>query len=130
MCHLGWSTYPEPKPDPSMFDVVSPRGLFRIAGYRTLEGHVGTLIKIVLAFAPRADVSILRLVLGRRALTTTVRHIASKSGGAWEVEARAPPSDDSGCPSTPIPLSVQALGSNKAILDSVIVGSFCYTDRK
>ncbi|CAL1707999.1 unnamed protein product [Somion occarium] len=107
--------------------IVSPRGQFRISHYRSIEGEAGACIVIAVDFCHQTnETTFLRLVLGRRALTTAVRHIPECRYGAWELEAVVPLPDDFANPSTPVPLSVQALNSDNSILDSVIAGNFVY----
>ncbi|KAI0082008.1 hypothetical protein K474DRAFT_1024630 [Panus rudis PR-1116 ss-1] len=106
---------------------VSPRGFFRINGYRSLEGDAGQRLSVVVSFRRQSNqTTLLRLVLGRRPLTTVVRPVHDSHVGNWQLEATAPTPEDGVCPGTPIPLSVQALTVDSDILDSVVLGSFVY----
>ncbi|KAL4253447.1 hypothetical protein ABKN59_002077 [Abortiporus biennis] len=104
--------------------LVSPRGLFRVHGYHNLESEAGMPIKVALHFChSSAQTTYLRLVLGRKALTTTVRPLKNSKQGTWELESIAPTNTHM---NVPFPLSVQALNSENGVLDSLVVGNFSY----
>ena len=82
-------------------------------------------IVVTVNFSHRqSETTYLRIVVGRRALNTTVRQI-SKSG-TWELEAAVPNVDHETSLNPVVPITVQALTDSNGILDAVTVGSYTY----
>ncbi|GBE81383.1 hypothetical protein SCP_0311120 [Sparassis crispa] len=109
---------------PGQMSVVSVMGLFRIFGCHPLEGVPGTTVTVSLNLSTKTCNAIfLRLVVGRKALSTSVRHLPDRFG-AWELQSTIPQDEVSG--PTAVPLSVQVLDSANQVLDSVTFGNFTY----
>lgn len=93
-----------------------------------MEAHAGDRIVVAVDFRYQSNKeTFLRLVLGRRPLHTSVCH--APESNRWEIAAIIPPPQAYANPTAPIPISVQALDEENAILDSVVAGSFTYWDR-
>lgn len=109
--------------------IVSPRGLFRVFRYHSFEGEGGVPIIVTLNFSHRpSETTYLRIVIGRRALNTTVRQIAK--AGTWELEAIVPHVDNEPPSSPVVPITAQALTGSNGLLDAVTVGSYTYWTRE
>ncbi|KAG6857268.1 hypothetical protein H0H87_007101 [Tephrocybe sp. NHM501043] len=106
--------------------VVSPRGIIHVLGYTPTEGESGTPISVRIHFNPEfSDEIYVRLVIGRKAVATTVRETHDAPYGRWQLDAMAPPLDHN--TSTPKTLlSVQALDKDNVVLDTAIFGEFSY----
>lgn len=105
--------------------IVSPRGLFRVFRFHSLQGHGGVPISVNVNFTFRpSETTYLRIVVGRKALNTTVRQVAK--GGEWELEAIVPRIENETPEPTPVPITVQALTGSNGVLDAVTVGSYTY----
>ncbi|THH28530.1 hypothetical protein EUX98_g5657 [Antrodiella citrinella] len=90
----------------------------------TLKGKTAGPVRVTVTFTHRSsEIIFLRLVLGKKALTTSVTQIA---GGVWQLEAAAPHPNEVMYPSFDVPLAVQALQDSGDILDSLLVGQFTY----
>ena len=71
----------------------------------------------------------MRIVIGRKPLTTTVRLLPK--AGIWELEAVVPSLDaDISMSNTVVPIVAQALTETNGLLDAVTVGPFTYWSRK
>ncbi|KAH9920723.1 uncharacterized protein B0H18DRAFT_585713 [Fomitopsis serialis] len=106
--------------------VDSPRGALRVFAYSPPQGPPGATITANIDFTVQAtDTIYLRLVLGRRALTTSVRRLPYKH---FELQARVPMDDSTGSPGSVMALSAQALGSNDELIDTVTFGNFTIVD--
>lgn len=108
--------------------------MFRILGYTPQEGPAGTTIWVSVQFSLiRAETTFLRIVVGNRALSTTVRASKSEQENEWELEAVVPElemvSSDLHGPSSTVPLTVQALNHSNVALDTLTFGKFTYTRR-
>ena len=114
--------------------MASPGNMFRIFGYTPSEGAAGTPIVVTVQFLfESSETTFLRIVVGTRALSTAVRASASKRSGEWDLEAIAPDLDLASpglLSSSRVPLTVQALNSVNATLDSLTFGDFTYTHRR
>lgn len=103
-------------------------------GYTPQEGPAGTTIWVCVQFSLiRVETTFLRIVVGNRALSTTVRASKSDQENEWELEAVVPEletvcSGASGSSST-VPLTVQALNQSNVALDTLTFGRFTYTHR-
>ncbi|KAJ3545463.1 hypothetical protein NM688_g5623 [Phlebia brevispora] len=105
--------------------IISPRGLFRVFRYHSFEGEGGVPVLVTVNFNHRpSETTYLRIVIGRRALNTTVRQISK--GGTWELEAIVPHLDSETSLSPVVPITAQALTSSNGVLDAVTVGSYTY----
>lgn len=82
-------------------------------------------IVVTVNFSHRqSETTYLRIVVGRRALNTTVRQISKSS--TWELEAVVPNVDNETSLNPVVPITVQALTDSNGILDAVTVGSYTY----
>ncbi|KAI0644645.1 hypothetical protein C8Q79DRAFT_1001917 [Trametes meyenii] len=115
--------------------------MFRVYGYSPSEGPAGVSIVVNVHFnLVSAETTFLRIVVGHRALSTTVRQAQDRRLGEWELEAVVPELESAlsapggGAPATAasatVPLTVQALNSSNATLDSVTFGKFTYSARR
>lgn len=105
--------------------IISPRGLFRVFRYHSFEGHGGVPITITLNFTYRPNErTYLRIVVGRKALNTSVRQLPKL--GVWELEAVVPRFDDEHTHTAVVPIIAQALTDSNGVLDAVTVGSYTY----
>lgn len=105
--------------------IVSPRGLFRVYRYHTFEGQGGAPISVTVNFTFRpSETTYLRIVVGRKALNTTVRQLPKL--GVWELEAIVPHYDDEQPQTAVMPITAQALTETNGVLDAVTVGSYTY----
>ncbi|TFK25477.1 developmental regulator medusa [Coprinopsis marcescibilis] len=123
------STHPSPViPDavPSNI-VVSPTGIIHVLGYTPTEGERGVPITVRIHFHPDlAESMYVRLVVGQKAVATKVRELPGTTYGKWQLDAIAPPFEQSQHSSSKVLISVQALNNDNAILDSVAFGEFSY----
>ena len=107
---------------------VSPRGCFKVSEFLTLKGEAGWPIRASVNFTHQtSEVVFLRLVLGKKALTTSVAHVTGGEHGVWQLDAITPHSSEVQFSSFDVPLAVQALRGNGEVLDSLLIGSFTYT---
>ena len=74
-----------------------------------------------------SEVVFLRLVLGKKALTTSVTQLAGGEHGLWQLDAITPHSGEVQYPAFDVPLAVQALRGSGDVLDSLLIGTFTYT---
>lgn len=82
-------------------------------------------IAVTVNFSHRqSETTYLRIVVGRRALNTTVRQISNS--GTWELEALVPHLDDETSLNPVAPVTVQALTDSNGVVDAVTVGSYTY----
>ncbi|KAF9456630.1 hypothetical protein BDZ94DRAFT_333873 [Collybia nuda] len=107
--------------------VVSPAGIIHVLGYTPTEGEGGAPISVRIHFHPDyAETIYVRLVVGHKAVATTVRELKDQVYGRWQLDAVAPPLDKHQSPSHKVLISVQALNEENAILDSATFGEFSY----
>ena len=105
--------------------IVSPRGLFRVHRFHSMQGHGGVPISVTLNFFLRpSERTFLRIVLGRQALSTNVRQVAKS--GVWELDAVVPPMENDNMEPLAVPITAQALTESNGILDAVTVGTYTY----
>ncbi|KAH8093919.1 hypothetical protein BXZ70DRAFT_909035 [Cristinia sonorae] len=107
---------------------LSSRGFFKVTDFLVLAGNAGWPIHASITFNHRTnEVIFLRLVLGQKALTTSVTQQASGTHGEWHLDAVAPHASDVQHSSLiEIPLTVQALRGSGDVLDSLLIGVFSY----
>ncbi|KAH9830754.1 uncharacterized protein C8Q71DRAFT_862207 [Rhodofomes roseus] len=106
--------------------VDSPCGALRVFAYSPPQGPPGATITANIDFTMQAaDTIYLRLVLGRRALTTSVRRLPDRR---FELQARVPLDDAAASPTSVMSLSAQALSSNDELIDTVTFGNFTMMD--
>lgn len=107
--------------------VTSTVGLIRVHGYTPGEGEQGVPITANISFEYYVEPTVcVRLVVGRRAIATQVRELADPSHGKWQVEGTVPPPVRQQPASPKVLLTVQAVGADNIILDSVTFGEFTY----
>jgi hypothetical protein len=112
---------------PAPLPISSRLGMIHVFGYTPAEGEQDVPITVKINFlASSADTVYIRLVVGRKAVATQVRHLANSTTGRWQLEAAAPPFDRSNSTSARVSLSVQALDAHNSVLDSVTFGEFTY----
>lgn len=103
--------------------------LLWVMSYTPGEGSQGTLISV--NFTCKADLAIgihIRLVVGRRAVSTQVHEIDSPGCGRWQLEGRAPSFAKQKSPSPMVPLTIQAVDKENQVVDSVTFGDFLYNN--
>ncbi|KAG6908385.1 hypothetical protein DXG01_004814 [Tephrocybe rancida] len=106
--------------------VVSPRGIIHVLGYTPSEGESGTPISVCIHFSPEfSDEIYVRLVIGLKAVATTVREIHDAPYGRWQLDAVAPAYNHK-ISSPKVLLSVQALDKENTVLDTATFGEFSY----
>jgi hypothetical protein len=107
---------------------ISPTGIFHVISFTPGEGEGGTPITVRIHFHPGySDALSVRLIVGHKAVQTTVREIKdAPSYGSWQLDAVAPPFDSLQSSSTKVLMSVQALNEDHAILDTLTFGEFTY----
>jgi hypothetical protein len=104
--------------------IVSPHGLFRVYRFHSLQGHGGVSISVTVNFSFRpSETTFLRVVIGRKALNTTVRQAKN---GVWELKAVVPHVDNDRFEPLVVPITAQALTESNGILDAVSVGTYTY----
>ena len=107
--------------------LISSTGLLHVLGYTPAEGEAGAPISVRIHFHPEiSDAIYVRIVVGHKAVGTTVREIKDAAYGRWQLDALAPPFESLQSPSTKVLVSVQALNDEHAILDAVTFGEFTY----
>lgn len=100
--------------------------LIWVMSYAPGEGDQGTPISV--NFTCMADLAVginIRLVVGRRAVSTQVHEIDSPGCGRWQLTGHAPSFSKQKSPSPMVPLTIQAVKENQ-IVDSVTFGDFVY----
>lgn len=106
--------------------VESPRGALRVYAYSPPQGPPGATITANIDFTMQAaDTIFLRLVLGRRALTTSVRRLPDRH---FELQARVPIRDVQAITNSVMTLSAQALNNTDEVVDTVTFGNFTVVD--
>ncbi|KAG9316450.1 hypothetical protein JVU11DRAFT_2484 [Chiua virens] len=103
--------------------------LLWVMSYSPGEGDQGTLISV--NFTCKADLAIgihIRLVVGRRAVSTQVREIDSPGYGHWQLVGHAPSFVKQKSASAMVPLTIQAVDKENTVVDSVTFGDFVYND--
>ncbi|KAG0708321.1 hypothetical protein DFH29DRAFT_870879 [Suillus ampliporus] len=98
-------------------------GILHVLGYTPAEGEQN--VPILVNFNCTADLaagSHIRLVVGRRAVGTKVRELEPAGYGHWQLEATVPPFARHNSTSPNLPLTIQALTDDGALLDSVTFG--------
>ena len=80
-------------------------------------------VTVNFTFRP-SETTYLRIVVGRKALNTTVRRLPKL--GVWELEAVVPQSEDEQPQTAVVPITAQALTETNGALDAVTVGSYTY----
>ncbi|KAI0745120.1 hypothetical protein C8Q76DRAFT_851946 [Earliella scabrosa] len=122
------SASPNTRPRPF---VASPNDMFRVYSYTPRDGSAGSAIVVTVQFTfMSTETTFLRIVVGNRALSTSVRASASKREGEWDLQATIPELDiaaTSAFPPSTVPLTVQALNGSNITLDSLTFGKFTYT---
>ncbi|KAF9245030.1 hypothetical protein BU15DRAFT_41476 [Melanogaster broomeanus] len=96
-----------------------------VSSYAPGQGKEGTTILV--DFACKADMAVgiyIRLVVGRRAVSTHVREIQP---GRWQLEGCAPSFSKQKSSSAIVPLTIQAVNTGNQVLDSVTFGDFTYS---
>lgn len=107
--------------------VASSRGACRVYSYDPPEGGPGTTISARMTFVMRtAETTYMRLVIGRRALTTAVQQVAEHGRKILQLQASVP-LDAFTIHASVVALTVQALNSRDEILDSCTFGAFHYS---
>lgn len=105
--------------------------MFRVYSYTPRDGPAGSAIVVTVQFTfMSTETTFLRIVVGNRALSTSVRASASKREGEWDLQATIPELDiaaTSAFPPSTVPLTVQALNGSNITLDSLTFGKFTYT---
>ncbi|KAH7888386.1 hypothetical protein F5I97DRAFT_1803429 [Phlebopus sp. FC_14] len=108
----------------SSIDILS------VMSYAPAQGKEGS--PIFVNFTCKADIGAIgvhiRLVVGRRAVSTQVREMAPTGYGRWQLEGSAPSFSKQRFPSVIVPLTIQAVDRENKILDSVTFGDFTYED--
>ncbi|KAH7923943.1 hypothetical protein BV22DRAFT_998456, partial [Leucogyrophana mollusca] len=95
-------------------------GMIHILSYAPPEGEQS--VPITANFSCKGDLGAgihIRLVVGRRAVSTKVRELEPIGYGRWQLEAAAPPFAKQQSVSTKVPLTVQAVNKENVVLDSV-----------
>lgn len=103
--------------------IVSPAGYIHVLDYTPHDGEVGVPITVRINFfhnQPEAAI-FLRLLIGPKAIATTVRQLPATTTGRWQLDAVVPYIDTQ----TAL-VSVQALDSENRVLDSVVCGEFAF----
>lgn len=107
--------------------IVSPAGIIHVLGYTPTEGEDGAPISVRIHFHPDyAETIYVRLVVGHKAVATSVRELKEHVYGRWQLDAVVPPFDKLQSASQKVLISVQALNEENAILDSATFGEFSY----
>jgi hypothetical protein len=107
---------------------ISPTGIFHVLSFTPGEGEGGTPITVRIHFhTGYSDALSLRIIVGHKALQTSVREIKdATSYGSWQLDAVAPPFESLQSSSTKVFMSVQALNEDHAIVDTLTFGEFSY----
>ncbi|KAF8891673.1 hypothetical protein BD779DRAFT_1670658 [Infundibulicybe gibba] len=107
--------------------IISPEGSIHVLSYTPTEGERGVPITAQIHLQPISTQSIyVRLVVGHQAVATQVRELQGEPYGRWQLHASAPAFDPRQSASSKLPLRVQLLNEDDAILDSVTFGEFSY----
>lgn len=113
-----------PLPATSADIPLSQGGIIRVLSYTPHEGEGGVPISVRIHFHSESSAPIyIRLVVGNKAVATSVRELEDAEEGRWQLDAAAP-ALDSLCKK--VPLTVQALNADESILDSLTFGEFQY----
>jgi hypothetical protein len=100
-----------------------------VMSYAPGEGKCGT--SILVNFTCKADMAVgihIRLVIGRRAVSTQVREMEPPGCGRWQLEGCVPSFSKQKSSSAMVPLTIQAVSNGNQVLDSVTFGDFTYSD--
>ncbi|TFY66515.1 hypothetical protein EVG20_g4568 [Dentipellis fragilis] len=115
---------------PPPFLAVSNIGMFHVMGYTPREGEQGIPLTVYTRFDnhfPNRRV-FLRIIIGQRGIATEIRRIAYGGHEAWRLEGTVPDFHVHRSSSSTFTVSIQAVDSKHAILDSVTFGEFTYWD--
>ena len=107
--------------------ISSPIGILQVFSYTPTEGEQGVpiTVNVGLQYTGVGAVHV-RLFVGRKPIPTIVRELPDSSYGAWHLEGVVPAFDTQQPKSLTVPVAVQALNSESAILDTVTFGEFKY----
>lgn len=103
--------------------------LLWVMSYTPSEGDNGTPISV--NFSCKADLAFgihIRLVVGRRAVSTQVHEIDAPGCGRWQLLGHAPSFAKQQSSSAIVPLTIQAVNKENQVVDSVTFGDFVYHD--
>ncbi|KAA1474248.1 hypothetical protein DENSPDRAFT_840821 [Dentipellis sp. KUC8613] len=115
---------------PPSFLAVSNVGMFHVLAYTPREGEQGIPLTVYTRFDnhfPNRRV-FLRIVIGQRGIATEIHRIAYGGQEAWRLEGTVPDFHVHRSSSSTFTVSIQAVDSKHAILDSVTFGEFTYWD--
>ncbi|KAG7090842.1 hypothetical protein E1B28_009924 [Marasmius oreades] len=105
---------------------TSPNEMFHVLDYSPHEGEKGVPITVRIHFNQGSSHSIfVRLVVGSKAVATTVRELPNINYGRWQLDATIPSLDPSNL-SDKVLLTVQALDEHNQLLHSATFGDFSY----
>ncbi|KAJ8488184.1 hypothetical protein ONZ45_g14042 [Pleurotus djamor] len=105
----------------------SASGIIQPLSFKQLGGDSGTMVSVQIRIKPILFTEIsTRLLFGQRAVATTVHEFPS--GEYWDVTASAPPRSTSS--GFVVPISVQLLDPNDAVIETAPCGEFAYSKQE
>lgn len=124
------ATYPQEfnqSPWRPAFSSSSPIGLIHVLGYATNEGSEGNSITANINFFYHGgEGAVMRFVIGRRAIATTVTDIPDQTYGRWQLKGTIPHFSVHQTNTTRFSLAVQAFDLEGVPLDHVEFGEYTY----
>ncbi|KAJ7647477.1 hypothetical protein FB45DRAFT_893553 [Roridomyces roridus] len=101
--------------------------MIHVLDFNPNEGEEGAPITVRIHFhSDSSDPIHVRLVVGNKAVSTTVRELPGVDYGRWQLDAAAPALSHLALANNKALITAQALSADNAILDSVTVGEFSY----
>ncbi|KAJ6499426.1 hypothetical protein C8R45DRAFT_115290 [Mycena sanguinolenta] len=101
--------------------------MIQVLDFNPNEGEEGAPITVRIHFHSESTEPIhVRLVVGNKAVSTTVRELDTVEYGTWQLDAAAPALGHLSTTDNRVLITVQALDAQNTVLDSVPVGNFTY----
>lgn len=103
--------------------------LIQVVDYTPSEGEQSCQIAASVDFTRQMEPTTrIRLVVGTRAIPTSVRELIDKTRGRWKVEGLIPAFSKQRMESRQVPLIIQAMDLDNLVIETVTFGEFIYRE--